>query len=130
MYPKGFRDVLGEPHARYHKPIWVLENGVADRATDDRQRAALLVTHAREMWLAMRDGADVRGYFHWSLEDNFEWAQGYGPRFGILEVDYSDFHRTPRQSARIFRQIAASNAVDAELWAPYATARRPPIPSP
>ena len=60
---------------------------------------------------AIADGADVRGYLVWSLLDNFEWAEGYAKRFGIVHVDFGTLRRTPRRSARWYRDVIARNAV-------------------
>ncbi|MBL9004984.1 MAG: glycoside hydrolase family 1 protein [Myxococcales bacterium] len=115
-YPRGFRQVLNDAGQRYRLPVYVLENGTADAASDDRLRQRLLVEHVFEMWQAMRDGTDVRGYFHWSLFDNFEWAEGFEARFGLVAVDYRDgFRRTPRPSAELYRRIIESRGLDADL---------------
>ena len=105
-------------HERYKKPLFVLENGLADRDDDDRRRQRFLVRHAQATWRAVyQHGADVRGYFHWSLVDNFEWAEGFAPRFGLYAIDYDkDFARRPRGSAATFKQIATGNAIPGALW--------------
>jgi beta-glucosidase len=119
-YPIGFRAVLNEGSRRYKLPIYVLENGSADAADDDRLRRQLLCEHVYEMWRARRDGADVRGYFHWSLIDNFEWAEGFEARFGLVKVDYHDgFRRSPRKSAALYSRIIAAAGLDAELCREY-----------
>ncbi len=106
IYPEGFRRVLAIT-GRYGKPVYVTENGLAD--ADDDLRARYLVDHLRQMRAAMRAGeADVRGYFAWSLVDNFEWAAGYYPRFGFFGYDPRTLERTERPSARVFRRIARS----------------------
>ena len=119
-YPHGFYLILTEAARRYRKPIDVLENGTADGAADDVARQAFLRQHVREAWLAReRGGADVRSYIHWSLFDNFEWADGFTARFGLVAVDYEDgFRRTPRPSAKLFAAIARANALPAELRPP------------
>ena len=112
-YPRGFRVILQEAARRYQLPIYILENGTADARDDDTLRRQLLVEHIHEMWLARRHGADVRGYFHWSLLDNFEWAEGFEARFGLIKVDYQDgFRRTPRPSAGLFSRIIAQSGLD------------------
>ena len=99
IYPAGFRAVLREAGA-YHLPVYVTENGLADG--DDDQRAGYLVEHLRVLRGVMRDRlARVRGYFAWSLMDNFEWSSGYQPRFGFFTLG-----RAERPSASVFRRIA------------------------
>jgi len=102
---------------RYGKPVYILENGIADNHDDDVRRQSFIVRHARAVWQAIDKGADVRGFFFWSLVDNFEWAEGFDPRFGLLKVNYDDGgRRSPRPSAAVYRQIAAENAISSELW--------------
>jgi beta-glucosidase len=116
----GFTDSLVRFHERYHRPIYVLENGIADKHDDDVRRQRFLVRHAQAMWRAIERGVDLRGYFHWSLIDNFEWAEGFGPRFGLHHVDYAaNFKRTARPSAGVYQSIASSNEVSSELWRRY-----------
>lgn len=115
-YPQGFRQVLNEAGRRYRLPVYVLENGTADAASDDQLRQRLLVEHVYEMWHARRDGTDVRGYFHWSLFDNFEWAEGFEARFGLVAIDYRDgFRRSPRPSAALYSRIIEQRGLDADL---------------
>ena len=109
IYPRGFRRVLGIAGS-YRLPVYVTENGLAD-ADDDRRRE-YLVDHLRALQDARRDGAArVRGYFAWSLMDNFEWAAGYYPRFGFFSYDQDTLRRTERPSARTFRRIARSGTL-------------------
>jgi beta-glucosidase len=123
LHPGGIRDAV-RAAARAGKPILVTENGTAD--AEDRFRGAAIVETLAALHDAMRAGADVRGYFHWSLMDNFEWADGYRGRFGLYAVDFRDPERTrtPRPSATLFAEIAAANAVDPTL-PPDARARAP-----
>jgi beta-glucosidase len=90
-------------------PLYVTENGIAD--ADDDQRADYIADHLVAVRRALQEGADVRGYFHWSLLDNFEWARGFGPRFGLVEVDYSTMERKIRPSARVYAGIAKQNGL-------------------
>jgi beta-glucosidase len=103
--PDAFRTTLLDTHARYRLPIYVTENGFGGLETaDDRgevadhDRVAYLASYGDAMDAAIASGADVRGYFVWSLLDNFEWRSGYGPRFGIVHVDYPTQRRTPKAS--------------------------------
>lgn len=103
--------------SRYNKPVFILENGIADNHDDDVRRQNFIVRHTRAVWQAISRGADVRGFFFWSLVDNFEWAEGFDPRFGLLKVDYSNGGvRSPRPSAAVYRAIASGNAISTELW--------------
>jgi beta-glucosidase len=89
----------------------VTENGIADAA--DAKRARFLVAHLAQLEAALASGVDVRGYFHWSLLDNFEWAEGYGPRFGLVAVDYATQARTVRPSGELYARIARTRALPA-----------------
>lgn len=120
IHPKGLGDILIETHRRYHKPIQILENGLADAAADDHLRQTFLVTHLREVWRAINENnIPIDAYFHWSHLDNFEWAEGFGPRFGLIAIDYAhNFARTPRPSAHVYRQII-EHGITPALWAKY-----------
>ncbi len=109
IYPEGLGQVL-RALAPLGKPLYVTENGIADAR--DTKRAAFLEAHLREVAGALRDGVDVRGYLHWSLMDNFEWAEGYAPRFGLYAVDYATQARTLRPSGRRYADIIRARAVD------------------
>ncbi len=102
VYPEGLTNVLMEAK-RYGMPVYVTENGLAD--ADDSRRADFLRSHLRAVEAAQRQGADVRGYLHWSLLDNFEWADGFAPRFGLVSVDFATQERTVRPSARVYKAI-------------------------
>ncbi len=88
-------------------PLWVTENGIG--TDDDAQRIDYVHQALGGVLRALDDGIDVRGYTYWSLLDNFEWAFGYGPRFGLVEVDRTTFARRPKPSAAWFGEIARSN---------------------
>jgi len=108
IYPKGFYHVL-KGLKQYKKPIYITENGLADAR--DEKRSKFITEHLEWTHKAIGEGVDVRGYFHWSLLDNFEWDKGFGPRFGLIEVDYETFKRTPRPSFRYYAEICKNNAV-------------------
>jgi beta-glucosidase len=74
-------------------------------------RTSFLDEHLRALHRAISEGAPVEGYCHWSLLDNFEWAEGFWPRFGLYEVDYSNYSRTPRDSARFYSKVVRNNAL-------------------
>ena len=98
---------------RYGLPIYITENGVANG--DDGKRPRVLVASLKELYHAIKAGADVRGYFHWSLLDNFEWEKGYAGRFGLVAIDYHTLKRTPRRSAYVYAQICKENGLPHEL---------------
>lgn len=105
--------LLGE---RYRLPIVVTENGMAnvdfvdlDGRVQDPQRIDFTRRYLLELGRAIRDGAKIDGYFHWSIMDNFEWAEGYKERFGLIHVDYVTQKRTLKQSAHWYAQVMASN---------------------
>jgi beta-glucosidase len=91
-------------------PLLVTENGIG--TTDDEQRIDYVRLALVGVLDAIDEGIDVRGYTYWSLLDNFEWALGYRPRFGIVSVDRSTFARTPKPSARWLAKVAAANALE------------------
>jgi beta-glucosidase len=102
IYPKGLTDLLVRVSRDYTKvPIYVTENGMSE--TDDTRRVHFYDIHLKAVLEAQKQGADVRGYFAWSLIDNFEWAEGYTSRFGIVHVDYETQKRTPKGSYRAFQ---------------------------
>lgn len=114
--PDAFRATLIDVDRRYRLPIYVLENGFggpeqpdADGEIRDQARIRYLSAYIQAMQQAVAAGADVRGYFVWSLMDNFEWAHGYAQRFGLAYVDYSTQRRTPKASARWYAQSIAQS---------------------
>jgi beta-glucosidase len=90
-------------------PILVTENGVA--TADDQQRIEYTEGALRGLHAAISEGADVRGYLHWSLLDNFEWFSGYGPTLGLIAVDRTTFARTPKPSLAWLGAIARRNSL-------------------
>jgi beta-glucosidase len=115
MDPAAFRDTLIDVHRRYRLPIYVLENGAgavekpdAAGVIDDRERVGYLSDYTDALREAIAAGADVRGYFVWSLLDNFEWGAGYDNRFGLFYVDYQTQRRIPKASARWYAQLIRS----------------------
>ncbi len=109
--PEGLRAKVTETWRRYHLPIYITENGIADAA--DAQRAHYIRDHLAELHRSIdEDGADVRGYFYWSLLDNFEWADGWEPKFGLAEVDRTTMEREPRPSSRYYAQVCRENGLE------------------
>jgi beta-glucosidase len=102
IYPKGLTDLLVRVSKEYTKlPLYVTENGMSE--DNDERRVAFYDEHLKAVLEAQKQGADVRGYFAWSLLDNYEWAEGYSSRFGIVHVDYETQKRTPKGSYRAFQ---------------------------
>jgi beta-glucosidase len=115
IYAQGLTDLLLQLQAEYElPPIYITENGMAaaDRIENgevaDLDRVEYVRTHLMALKAAMDQGVDVRGYFLWSLLDNFEWNSGYSKRFGIVHVDYATQARTPKASALWYRDFIAS----------------------
>lgn len=106
--PEGIFDVLLD-FSDYHLPIYITENGMA--STNDDRRCRMMISYLKEIYHAIQSGADVKGYFHWSLIDNFEWADGFDPRFGLVEIDYNTQKRTPRPSAYVYADIIRNNGI-------------------
>jgi len=106
VHPDSFRRSLLR-WARRGLPILVTENGTA--MADDAQRWHYINRHLQAMAQAMQAGAKVFGYCYWSLLDNFEWAHGFGPRFGLVEVDYPTQRRTIRDSAKRYAEVCRTN---------------------
>lgn len=115
-YPRGIK-IAVERAAKLGKPIYILENGVPD--ADDRIRPWLIAEAVRELHALMAKGCDIRGYFHWSLVDNFEWSEGWRLRFGLVGLNPQTQERTMRRSGELYRAIAKSNGISPELIAKY-----------
>ena len=113
--PQGLVDLLLDVHERYPSvPMAITENGAAfddevsaDGRVHDADRVAYLHDHIDAVGEAIERGADVRGYFVWSLMDNFEWSYGYDRRFGVVRVDYDTLERTVKDSGRWYRELPA-----------------------
>jgi len=106
--PAWMRRVLNELRG-YGKPVYITENGLA--TSDDERRVTYLDAILANVALAIQDGVDVRGYFHWTNLDNFEWARGYSARFGLISVDRSTLERTVKPSGRHYARIAEANGL-------------------
>ncbi|MCI5075152.1 GH1 family beta-glucosidase [Oricola sp.] len=117
IYPDGLHAILTRLHRDYTKdtPIIVTENGMAwddhveNGRVDDAIRVDYFDAHMKAVLRAIADGAPVQGYFGWSLLDNYEWAQGYAKRFGMVHVDYETQKRTPKASYEAFRHAIGGN---------------------
>jgi beta-glucosidase len=117
VYPRGLHAQLMRL-GRLRCPVYVTENGMATR--DERARCRHLLVHLAQCHRALRDGLDLRGFFYWTLMDNFEWAEGYGKTFGLIEIDRErGLARRPREAAYLYRDLAAAGAVTEEMLARF-----------
>ncbi|WP_225836942.1 GH1 family beta-glucosidase [Streptomyces sp. NK08204] len=108
VVPEGLTELLTAFRDRYGDrlpPIVITENGCSYEGIDDQDRIAYLDAHIRALHAAVQAGVDVRGYFVWSLMDNWEWAEGHARRFGLVHVDYATQRRTPKASYHWFRDV-------------------------
>ncbi|MFG1945140.1 GH1 family beta-glucosidase [Nonomuraea sp. NPDC048826] len=118
VVPDGLRELLVRLKDRYGEalpPVYITENGCSqedvpgpDGVVDDQGRIAFLEGHVEAVRRAAREGVDVRGYFVWSLLDNFEWAEGYRQRFGLVHVDFDTLRRTPKASYAWLKDFLAA----------------------
>jgi beta-glucosidase len=109
-HPRGLGTVLRDFQQRYGLPLYITEHGAASR--DENFRILDLAEHLRELQGAVNHGVDVRGFFYWSLLDNFEWQFGYTKKFGLLAVDFND-EKLPRKMTRVgefYRDICRTRA--------------------
>jgi beta-glucosidase len=112
IYPDGLTRALKRVSS-LKLPVFITEFGLPD--ADDDQRPSFIVRHLEATHRAIQSGVDVRGAFLWSLTDNFEWAEGWGLRFGLIALDENTGERTERPSARVFERIARANAIPDDL---------------
>jgi beta-glucosidase len=118
IYPACVYEVLKLAQEYTSIPLFITENGAAfedhvhaDGSIDDSERIAYLRAHLAEAHRAIQDGINLQGYLVWSLLDNFEWEQGYDPRFGLVHIDFDTLKRTPKRSAYWYRDVITRNAV-------------------
>jgi beta-glucosidase len=97
-HPAGLGTILRDLHRRYGLPLYITEHGAA--SSDENFRIRDLTEHLEELRSAVNGGVDVRGFFYWSLLDNFEWQFGYSKKFGLLAVDFND-EKLPRRMTRV-----------------------------
>lgn len=120
--PEGFRDMLVRLTKDYGKrPLYITENGLSlqdmispDGKVHDPRRISYLNGFLQATHQAIETGADIRGYFHWSLMDNFEWAMGYEPRFGLTYVDYPTQKRIIKDSGRFYTEVIRRNGIEVQ----------------
>lgn len=118
LYPAGILRVARRL-AVFGKPIYVTEHGVGDR--DDKIRPWAVEQGVRSVHTALREGLDMRGYYHWSLVDNFEWAEGWQLRFGLAALDLATQERTLRPSGHFYGAIASMNGLTPDMVRQYVT---------
>ncbi|MBL7021802.1 glycoside hydrolase family 1 protein [Patescibacteria group bacterium] len=112
IYPPGIFDVVMDM-SKYKLPIYITENGIA--VEKDNKRSRFIVSYVKELYHAIQAGAPVKGYFYWSLLDNWEWEKGYDARFGLINVDFKTQKRTIRESAHVYASIAKHNGIPHDL---------------
>lgn len=111
IFPEGMFDVLTD--LQDGLPIYITECGIA--TSNDDRRIRFVMQYLQEVYRAIQAGVKVKGFFYWSLLDNYEWADGYDPKFGLIEVDFKTQKRTLRPSAEIYADIAKNNGIRHEL---------------
>jgi beta-glucosidase len=122
VWPWGIYDIVTRISKEYNRPIIeITENGCAysdgplpsdPQKVPDPRRTEFYRSHLAELARAIKDGADVRGYHAWSLLDNYEWAEGYSQRFGLVYVDFRELNRTIKDSGHWYGRVAAANRLD------------------
>jgi len=117
IYPQGIYHCL-KKLAHYGKPIHITENGTSDHGDDRRRR--YLLQHLVQVQRAIAEGVPVRGFFYWTLVDNFEWGKGWATPFGLIHMDLETGERTPRPSAELYAEIARANSITREMVGKYA----------
>jgi beta-glucosidase len=119
IYPNGLYEILTRLRKEYNNPaLYVTENGAAfednvkrNGIVQDDDRIAFLKDHILSAYRAIREGVRLRGYFVWTIYDNFEWAEGYSKRFGIVHTNYENLSRTPKKSFHWYKQLIADNGL-------------------
>ena len=120
MEPDGLYQLLMRLRREYTQgPIYITENGyplrdeeVGGSDLEDQPRIDYIRDYLAAAWRAMQEGVPLKGYFVWTLMDNFEWAEGYSPRFGLIRVGYDTLERTPKRSAHWYREVIAKNGFE------------------
>ena len=120
IYPQGIQKIIRYAWKHFRKPIVITENGIADDT--DTLRPAYILEHLLNIYETILDDIPVKGYFHWSFIDNFEWRQGFGPKFGLVAVDHKDKElvRQPRKSAFMYSDIIKHNGITEKMISTYA----------
>jgi len=117
LYPEGLYNVCNAVYKKYKLPIQITENGTCDEK--DAFRTEFIYNHVLQIKRLVDDGIPVEKYYHWSLMDNFEWAEGLSKRFGLVEIDYDTQERTVRRSGRFYADLIKNRGVTDEMVAEY-----------
>ncbi len=117
IYPEGLYHIVKKAYTDYKLPIYITENGLAD--AKDEKRVNYIYEHLKVLSKLIQQGVDVKRYYYWSTMDNFEWAEGYWPRFGLYEVNYNTQERTLRKSGKFYAEICAKKAITDEMIKEY-----------
>jgi beta-glucosidase len=116
IYPKGLeRALLAAAPPGDGREVIVTENGIPEPGNQDEKRPRYLIQHLAACHRAIAAGVNLRGYTYWTSMDNFEWAEGFEPRFGLVHVDFETQERTPKPSAYLYRDIIRQNGLSADL---------------
>jgi beta-glucosidase len=120
FYPDGLLELIKRLYRQFRLPVYITENGVPDET--DAIRPGFLLEHLRQVWKAIMHSIPVKGYYFWSLVDNFEWAEGFDPRykFGLYEVDFKTQKRTLKTSGALYKEIAKTRTISSEMARKYA----------
>lgn len=113
LYPEGLYRVIRRYAAATRLPVYVTENGTCD--AEDSFRAGYIYDHLYQLYRLLEDGVDVRRYYHWTLTDNFEWAEGNSARFGLVGVDYATQARTVRDSGWFYADVCRRRSLSADM---------------
>ncbi len=117
VYPRGLYRLLRRLKP-CGKPIIITENGIPDH--DDDRRPAFLVNHLKQLWHAINENIPVMGYYHWTLTDNFEWAEGWNLRFGLVALDPATQARSLRKSGELYAEVCGQNLLHTDMVRQYA----------
>ncbi len=127
IHPRGLSQTLRALWRRYRLPMIITENGIPDER--DQHRPGFIVTHLHQVWQSIRQGIPVMGYYFWSLVDNFEWTEGYDPRFrfGLIGVDFKTQVRHIRRSGRLYAAICREGGIIPEIVEQYTPSLAPAL---
>ncbi len=117
IYPEGLYRISKKVFEKYQLPVFITENGVCD--ANDKLRSQFIYDHLKELNRAIEDGIDIQRYYHWTLLDNFEWAEGNSARFGLYHNNFDTQERTLRKSGAFYAEICKKRAVDEDMMKRY-----------